>query len=91
MTIYWTIVLINTFAVAGSLIAFQEKTTACLCKGSGQVDCRTRRSELGSHSHQVSEGVGPRLLHDAASMRLNRDFANPELAANLFVQQARNY
>ena len=25
MTIYWTIVLINTFAAAGSMIAFHEK------------------------------------------------------------------
>jgi hypothetical protein len=28
MTIYWTIVLINTFAVAESMIAFHEKTAA---------------------------------------------------------------
>ena len=37
-----------------------------------QVNRRARRPELGSHSHQVSGGVGRHLLHDLASMRINR-------------------
>jgi hypothetical protein len=32
------------------------------------VNCRARRFELGSDSHQLSKGVGSHLLHDAASM-----------------------
>ena len=48
-----------------------------------QVNRWARRSELGSHSHQVSEGVDRHLLHDLASMRFNRKRLTSTRAARL--------
>ena len=53
---------------------------------SRDVNCSARRSEIGGDLNQLSEGFGLHLLHDLPTMCFNRDLANAELAANLFIQ-----
>src|SRR5512146_1553383 len=48
----------------------------------------TCRPQLSSHPHQVGERIGLHLLHDAPSVRFDRDLADAELAADLLIQQA---
>ena len=56
----------------------------------GQLNCQTRRPEFGRQPHQVSEGIRFHFLHDLPAVCLYRDFADTELAANLFIQQPRD-
>ena len=37
--------------------------------------------------HQIGKRVGLHLAHDLAAVRLHRDLADAEFAADLFVQQ----
>jgi hypothetical protein len=57
---------------------------------SGQVNGRTRRLEFGRDPHQVGEGIRFHFLHDLPAVCLHCDFADTELAANLFIQQPGN-
>ena len=41
----------------------------------------------GRHLHQLRQRTGLHLSHDASSMRLHRDFADAQLAADLLVEQ----
>ena len=54
---------------------------------SSQVNWWTGRPEFGRHPHQVREGIRFHFLHDLPAVCLYRDFADSELAANLFIQQ----
>jgi hypothetical protein len=54
---------------------------------SSQVNWRTGRPEFARHPHQVGKGIRFHFVHDLSSVRLYRDFADTELAANLFIQQ----
>ena len=45
-------------------------------------------AEPCSHIHQVGQGVGLHFLHHLASVCLHRDFADTEIATDLFIQQA---
>src|SRR5580658_6003610 len=42
------------------------------------------------HLHEIGKGPSPHLTHHPASMRLDGDLADPELAADLLVQLAGN-
>jgi len=57
---------------------------------SSQVNWWTRRSEFGRHPHQVGEGIRFHFLHDLPAVRLHRNFADPELTADLFIEQPRD-
>ena len=52
---------------------------------SRQVNRLTCGPQLGRHPYQVSEGIGLHLLHHLATVCLNRDLADAELASDLFV------
>lgn len=52
---------------------------------------RRCEAESRGHFHQVRERVGFHLLHHLAAVRLHRDFADAEFAADLFIQQARGH
>ena len=53
---------------------------------SSRLNRPTRRFELLGHLHQIRERSCLHLLHDLASMGLNRDFADTEFASNLLIQ-----
>ncbi len=38
-----------------------------------------------AHSHEVSQGCGPQLLHDAGTMNLNRSLADSEVMGHNLV------
>jgi hypothetical protein len=44
-----------------------------------------------SHCHETGKRLGPHFSHDLTSMRLHRDLADPELAADLLVQQTGDH
>jgi hypothetical protein len=46
--------------------------------------------EFVRHFHQIGERISPHLLHDLASMSLDGDLADSQLAAHLLVQKAVN-
>ena len=52
----------------------------------GSVLRRGAQSEALGHCHQVRKRVGLHLAHHLTSVRLHRDLADAEFAANLFVQ-----
>jgi hypothetical protein len=54
---------------------------------SSQVNCRARRLEFAGHPHQVGEGIRFHFLHHLPAVCFHCDFADTELAANLFIQQ----
>src|SRR6185369_14416666 len=47
--------------------------------------------ESRRHGHEFRERVGLHLAHHVASVGLHRDLADTELAADLLVQEARDY
>src|SRR5262245_12609573 len=47
-------------------------------------------SELFRHPDQVSQRVGPHLLHDLMAMQFDRNFAGAQLRGDLFVEESRN-
>jgi hypothetical protein len=53
---------------------------------SSQMDCLLRGPEFARHPHQVGEGVRFHFLHHLPAVCLYRDFADTELAADLFIQ-----
>jgi len=57
---------------------------------SSQMNRRTRRLEFARHPHQVGEGIRFHFLHHLPAVCLYGDFADTELAANLFIQHARD-
>lgn len=57
---------------------------------SSQVNWRARRPEFTRHPHQVGEGIRFHFLHDLPTVCFYCDFADTELAANLFIQQSRD-
>ena len=54
---------------------------------SRQVSCRTRRPKFSRHPYQVGEGIRFHFLHHLPAVCFHCDFADTELAANLFIQQ----
>ena len=44
-----------------------------------------------SHFHETGKRLGPHFSHDLTSMRLHRDLADPELAADLLIQQTGDH
>ena len=51
---------------------------------------RSRRAceaELSRHHHEIGGRVGLHLLHDLATVRLNRDLADAEFSTDLVLEQ----
>src|SRR6476659_9276258 len=55
------------------------------------LDTTRMLAECRGHLHQIGHRVGLHLPHHLAAMRLDGDLADVKLAADLFVEQPRNY
>src|SRR5580700_11411977 len=55
------------------------------------VVARGLETEAPRHLYEFREGFRVHLAHDATSVRLHGDLADPELSAHLFVQLTANH
>ena len=51
---------------------------------------RGPQAEARRHRDQIRQGLGFHLAHHLSSMRLHRDLADAEIAADLLVEHARD-
>lgn len=73
----------------GRALPLNERSKDSLLVRARHIRSRVSRStQPRGRVHQCGQRVGFHLLHDLSSMRFNRDLADAEFRADLFIQQA---